>query len=308
MRMKEYIEECRAKLASSKPASKHTARAKSTKPATTSMPVATVCSPLPAPHTVAKIRKRSLPILAWSPTAVWYAAMLARRHVVLVLFSSFSSLEKQGEVRRKGGGGVPCTHPKLRLKPWRALSDYSKIQVAIEAALLTEGYTLLSVNLNVSPSVDIKLRSESNLNYVRDEFRRAVTQVLQGYPICFVLVQEATYKEGRIHFHGALMVPDALIDDSLLTRLEESIQARPSVNRYRKRYLNKAVKLKYEYDAKVDGTDGATVVKPVSGSWARYCTKNYSQGGAYTMSPEFTGLAKVFLEYHRSPALPRQTS
>jgi len=189
----------------------------------------------------------------------------------------------------------------MKLRPWRALSPISKIQVALEAALMTKGYSVLAVNLNVSPSVDAKLRLKSELHYVRDDFRRAVTEVLHGYPICFFLIKEST-NEGRNHFHGALLVPNALFDDSLITKLEDSIQARPSVRRYRKRYSNKIVVLKAVYEPRGQDPDGPAIVKRVDSDWLRYCTKNYSQEGAYVMSPELTALAGILFEHLQNPA------
>ena len=258
-------------------------------------------APFPCHTEVAKTRKSPRRLLDSSPMTIRYAAIHARRHAVLILFNPYSSLKKIGEVRGKGKGGTPYISFKTRLHPWRALSHQSKVQLAMEATLMTKGYSPLAVSLNISPSVEEKLRTSTDMNYVRDDFRRAVKSVLPNHPICFFLVKESTTVDGRIHFHGVLLAPDTLKEDKLITKLEDSIQARPSVNRYRKRYLNKVVLLKSEYTPKPTDSEVKPEARPVNASWGSYCTKNYCVDGAYVMSPELTALAKILLEHLRNP-------
>jgi hypothetical protein len=179
-----------------------------------------------------------------------------------------------------------------KILPWNRMRGASQVQIAVEAMLRKEGYTLHTLNLNLSPTLAKTMRAAIDRDYIRDEIRRAIKSVLGTEEIYFFLVKEIHGKD-RTHFHGALLIPDDMVSDKLRAELEQEISNSPPCRKYEECFGNKTVVIRSHYKKKEDppGTN-----RPIDSGWGTYVTKKYRTGKKHVMSSELKVLCREFTE------------
>lgn len=214
--------------------------------------------------------------------------MLYRSHTVLIL---------------KGIKNSYRNHAKS-LARYESLRDETKVQLAVEGILSDKGLKAITINLNLSPSLEVKLNTNktSSLNYVRDQVRKIIKKAIPDTPPLFLLVLERSAREKNLpggngskpHFHGILALPLTKATDEIIERLRLGLDKSPLTSGYRERYGHTRVLLQTTYEQNVE--DGGIVLKPINSGWGSYITKQLPSERHYVISQELTAKTKAFLK------------
>lgn len=213
--------------------------------------------------------------LPCSPMAVRLAAIHHKSHTVLC-----SKRLRSPEDRKI-----------YRLASYRNLSERATIQLQHESMLADPDLITLKVCLRLSPELEQKFINDPNLNYIRDEVRKAFQAVLPDEQVLFYLVMEISPGVPP-HFHGAMAIPKYLMSDALLRQLTSSLRYRSPFRHYRQHWTTKAVDIGATYKRnKATGEE-----KPIDSGCASYALKNAIGKIHWVASTELKQKGKVFYD------------
>jgi hypothetical protein len=235
---------------------------------------------------VTKFRNLKTHLLAHTPEQIRNAVDSA---VIPVVGNRSLSLKGLVGVKRI----FPAGSRHMGIVPWEKATKLSKIQIALEAILDLPSYKVLKLSINLSPTTEQIIEKASNLNYARDEIRKAIRLVVVSGQILFFILEEKELKSRRLHFHGAIAVPSTMDVNDTCRKIEKAISRSPISRKYTTCNYNKTVDVGHSYRSKHDPTNEE---KPVDGSWGTYITKHYNSSRKQSMSREIVQVSKSFLD------------